>query len=229
MHEIRNTLASPRLNRQQTVEQIVSAAIRVLAEHGPTHIKARSVAEAAGVSASTLYYHLGGLPELLQAVVDQGFTDLNRLFASLPPSDDPVADLFSMALATRGFAKDNPHLYDLMFGLSARGSYRAPSSEDATRRSSAFQSAYTHLVAAATRLVRSGRVRPDADPGAVADQLWSCVHGFVTLELGGHFAHLDDPVSQRLRPLTVNVFVGLGDAADRADDSHRVAGSVRRP
>lgn len=220
MATITSAVPATRLARPQAVEQIVTAAIRVLAEDGPTQIKARSVAQAAGVSTSALYYHLGGLPELLQAVVDHGFTDLAIRFDAIPNSGDPVSDLFGMALATRHFATENPHLYDLMFGLSTRGSYRAPQGICTSRQSLAFQSVYTYLVDAASRLVRSGRVRSDADPGSVADQLWCCVHGFVALELGGHFTHLADPVAQRLQPLTVNVFVGLGDLAERADASH---------
>jgi hypothetical protein len=63
-------------------------------------------------------------------------------------------------------------------------------------------------------------VRPNQDPGIVADQLWSCVHGFVTRELGGHFSHRSDPVLQVLPPMMVSAFVGIGDDADLAQASH---------
>lgn len=209
-----------RLSRAQAVEQLVDATIRMLATEGPSEIKARSVAEAAQVSTSAVYYHLGGLPELFQAVVDRGFEELARAFDSLTPSADPVADLFAMALATRGLAQSNPHLYDLMFALSTRGTYRPLDSTGAGGQSEAYQAAYTQLVQACARLVRSGRIRSDADPEIVATQLWSCVHGFVTLEMGGYFAHLPDPVRQTLQSMMVNVFVGLGDSAEQADASH---------
>lgn len=116
--------AAARLTSQQTIERLVEAAVTMLAQKGPSEIKARSVAEAAQVSTMAVYYHLGGLPELLQAVVDKGFRDLDRAFDAVPLSDDAVVDLFAMALATRQLAQHNPHLYDLMFGLSTRGSYR---------------------------------------------------------------------------------------------------------
>jgi AcrR family transcriptional regulator len=202
------------------VELLIDATIRLLAEEGPSEIKARSVADAAQVSTSAVYYHVGGLPELFQAVVDRGFAELGRAFDSVTPSGDPVSDLFGMALATRRLAQGNPHLYDLMFGLSTRGSYRPTEPRRIGERSAAFQTAYAQLVKAATSLTRSGRLRPDQVPELVADQLWSCVHGFVTLELGGQFAHHDDPVRQVLQPMTVNIFVGMGDRADRAERSH---------
>jgi AcrR family transcriptional regulator len=178
-----------------------------------------------------VYYHLGGLPELLQAVTDQGFRDLGGAFAAVPQSDDPVTTLFAMALATRRFAQDNPHLYDLMFGLSTRGTYRPlqAARAGASGRSGQFQAAYAHLVQACIELVRSGRVRSDEDPEAIAPQLWSAVHGFVTLELGDHFADFPDPVGQVLQPMMVNVLVGLGDTPDVCDASHTAAVVASHP
>jgi AcrR family transcriptional regulator len=219
-----------RLAPEQIVDRLVETATMLLAEKGPTEIKARSVAEAAGLSTMAVYYHLGGVPELLQAVVDKGFRDLGQAFLSALPSDDPVTALFAMALASREFAQGNPHLYDLMFGLSTRGSYRPlqTAHSGASRRSEEFQAAYTHLVQACVRLVRSGRVRGDQDPEGIAPQLWSAVHGFVTLELGDHFAQFPDPVRQVLQPMMVNVVVGLGDSAELANASHTAAVDAAR-
>jgi len=211
---------NPRLARGATVERLVDATIRLLATDGPSQIKARSVAEAANVSTSAVYYHVGGLPELFQAVVDRGFADLGRAFGSIPPGADPVSDLFAMALSTRRLAQGNPHLYDLMFGLSTRGSHRPAGPRRLQGRSDAFEAAYAHLLSASARLARTGRIRADQPPELVADQLWSAVHGFVTLELGGYFGHRPDPVREVLQPLMVNVFVGFGDAPDRAAASH---------
>ena len=217
--------AIPRLAPEQVVERLVEAATALLAEKGPSEIKARSVAEAAQVSTMAVYYHLGGLPELLQAVIDKGFRDLGRAFAAAPSSDDPVTALFAMALASRRFAQANPHLYDLMFGLSTRGSYRPVQNarSGAGGRSAEFQAPYAHLVQACIRLVGSGRVRSDENPEAIAPQLWSAVHGFVTLELGDHFVQFSDPVRQVLQPMMVNIFVGLGGDPESADASHTAA------
>ncbi|HEX7824230.1 MAG TPA: WHG domain-containing protein [Mycobacterium sp.] len=217
--------AATRLTREQIVERLVEAAITLLAEEGPSEIKARSVTEAAGLSTTAVYYHLGGLRELFQAVVDKGFRDLSRAFITTLENDDPVTTLFAMALACRRFAQDNPHLYDLMLGLSTRGSYRPlrTAHSGASGRSEEFQAAYAHLVQACARLVRSGRLRLDNDPEVIAPQLWSAVHGFVTLELGDHFAQFPDPVGQVLRPMMVSVLVGLGDTIESAEASHTAA------
>ena len=214
--------APSRMDREQAVALLVAAATSVLAEKGATELKVRSVAEAAGVTPIAVYHHLGGLRELITAVIDKGFHDLGDAFAAAPASEDPVASLFSMALAARRFAKANPHLYDMMFGLSTRGSYRPLSVADRDPANN-FGNVYTSLVEASRRLLRSGRIRPDGDPESLATQLWSAVHGYIALELSDHLARFDDPVRQVLEPMMANITVGLGDEARLANESHAVA------
>ena len=114
-------------------ERLIEAAIRLLADQGPSAIKARTVAAAAGLSTMVVYSHFGGIPELTRAVIDKGFKELDEAFSQLPVTDDPIADLAVQALTCRRVARENPHLYDLMFGLSTRGSYR-PRADHILRR-----------------------------------------------------------------------------------------------
>jgi AcrR family transcriptional regulator len=204
--------------------RLIESAIRLLAEQGPSAIKARTVAAATGLSTMVVYSHFGGIPELTRAVVDRGFEELAAAFSELPVTDDPIADLAVEALTCRRVARENPHLYDLMFGLSTRGSYRPlqATSSGASGRSPAFGAAYAHVAEGCARLVKSGRVRQQ-DPDGVAAQLWSFVHGFITLELAETFIGFDDPVRQVLLPLGVNISVGLGDTRERAEASHQTA------
>jgi AcrR family transcriptional regulator len=203
-------------------ERVVQATIRLLAEQGPSAIKARTVASASGLSTMAVYHHFGGIAELICAVADRGFTELDRAFSRVPVTDDPIAELFAMALVTRRLARENPHLYDLMFGLSTRrATYRALPDSDVrmSGRSPAFRGAYVHLAEACSRLVSSGRVGLQ-EPEVVAAQLWSYVHGCITLELADHFAEFGNPVAQVLLPMGVNLVVGLGDDRESAQASH---------
>src|SRR5438093_6925084 len=106
--------------RDGVPERVVQATIRLLAEQGPSAIKARTVASASGLSTMVVYHHFGGIAELIRAVVDQVFKELDRAFSRVPVTDDPLADLFAMALTTRQVARPDPHLSDRMFGLSTR-------------------------------------------------------------------------------------------------------------
>ncbi|MEV4239701.1 MULTISPECIES: WHG domain-containing protein [unclassified Nocardia] len=205
-------------------ERLVKATIGLLAEQGPSAIKARTVASATGLSTMVVYSHFGGIPELVRAVVDRGFKDLDLAFSRMPVTADPIADLFTMALTCRRVARENPHLYDLMFGLSTRATYRPMGDSDIrfSGRSPAFRDAYAHMVEACQRLLDSGRIEQQ-EPEVVAAQLWSFVHGYITLELAEHFADFSDPVVQVMLPMGVNLSVGLGDERERAHASHEAA------
>jgi AcrR family transcriptional regulator len=210
-------------------ERLVEATIKLLSERGPSAIKVRTVASEAGMSTMVVYSHFGGVPELIRAVVDHGFFEMERAFADVPSTDDPVFDLFVLALTSRDRARANPHLYDLMFGLSTRATYRPTPDKDVRRsgHSPAFQAAYAHLMDACCRLVESGRVEAQ-DAQVVAAALWSYVHGYVTLELGDHFAGFDDPVARIMLPMGVTFAVGLGDEPERARASHEAALELNR-
>jgi AcrR family transcriptional regulator len=227
-HVMKNVSSAPGDPTPEAVpERVVQATIRLLAEQGPSAIKARTVADASGLSTMVVYHHFGGIPELIRAVVDQGLRELGWAFAQVPVTKDPVADLVVLALTCRRVARENPHLYDLMFGLSTRATYRPLPDSDVrlSGRSPAFRSAYVHVTDACARLVGSGRVG-QAEPDVIAAQLWSFVHGFVTLELAEHFVEFADPVVQVMLPMGVNLLVGLGDKPQRARASHQ-AGARR--
>ncbi|MGB8403842.1 MAG: TetR/AcrR family transcriptional regulator [Mycobacterium sp.] len=204
-------------------DRLVVATARLLAVHGPSAIKVRAVAAEAGLSTMAVYSHFGGVPELTRAVIEHGFITLGTAFAGVPVTDDPVADLATLALTCRRVAHDSPHLYDLMFGLSTRATYRPLLCESRPGAATpAFGSAYAHILNACRRLVESGRVLHQ-DPTLVAAQLWSLVHGFITLELADTFAVNEDPVWEVLMPLGINFAVGLGGTREEATLSHERA------
>ena len=204
-----------------TRERLVDAAISVLAASGPAEVKVRRISEEAGVSTITVYHHFGGVRGLLDEVVIRGYSSLrDALLDAEASDDDPGVQLFAMALATREMARSNPHLYDMMFGLSTRGTYRATTPPTPTQHH--FREAYGVLVGACERMKTAARIDID-DPEQIAAQLWSLVHGFVSLEAGGHFDGHEDPVTSVLAPMAVAQLVGNGENHVRATECARTA------
>jgi AcrR family transcriptional regulator len=198
--------------------RIIDAAISLLAESGPSEVKARSVAVKAGVSTMGVYTHFGGVPELLQAVADEGFKRQAAFFRRAPRSDDPMANLYTLALVCRDFAEKNRHLYDLMFGLSIDGRYnnsRGAATPVAKTKSVEFERSFAYPLQECIRLVETDCVRQRA-PMMIAVQFWSGLHGFIMLELGGHFDDLADPTTEVLEPLCINMIVGMGAEREKA-------------
>lgn len=194
---------------------LVTAAIGLLEREGPDAVQARRLTREIGASTTALYHHFGSMPALLRAVVDEGFSRLGARMSAVAAGDDPVADICALALAYREVACENPHLYDLMFGLGAPGGHRPEPSATAVAAGPA-QEAVIHVVAAVVRAIEQGRLRPGENAALVAAQLTSMIHGFVSLELAGHFRDIDEPVRHVLVPMGVHLLVGLGDDPDRA-------------
>lgn len=213
------------LSLQDPRTRLVEATIRLLARSGPSEVKARSVAAEAQLSTMGVYTYFGGVPELLQAVADEGFSRQASVFGRLPLSEDPMADLCMMALACHDFAQRNPHLYDLMFGLSIHGRYspsRGAAEPLLSGQSPSFRAAYGFLLQGCARLVDAKCVRK-ADPDLLALQFWSALHGFIMLDLAGHFAHKASAPADVLMPMCVNMVAGMGAKRDRAEASAAAA------
>jgi AcrR family transcriptional regulator len=185
--------------------RLVEAAAELLAGEGPAALSTRRLAREVGTSTMAVYTHFGGLPELVRAVVREGFARLGQHLDAVPETDDPLADLAALGEAYRANALANPHLYAVMFGSASLGGYRLHDDELDEGR-------YTFdvLVAATKRTIDAGIFRT-GDPQDVAAQLWAATHGFVMLELAGYFDARREPdaVDKVLHPMLAAVVTAL--------------------
>ena len=206
---------SERTRGEHARAQLVEAAIRLLADGGAEALQARKLAAEIGASTMAVYTHFGGMAALTEAVAREGFRRLIANMATVGQSADPVADLYGLALAYRRTAVEHPELFTLMF-REAGASGQAVSDMLKEKPDSEAATSFRGMVAAVERAIEAGRLK--GDPPSVASQVWSGVHGYVTLELLGHFGRGDRGVTEVLAPLCVTLIVGLGDspAAARA-------------
>jgi AcrR family transcriptional regulator len=207
---------SPRRTDPQTGALLVDIAARLLAQEGPKALSTRRVAAEAGTSTMAVYTHFGGMDELVRAMVHEGFARLHGLMSRVRVTDDTVADVLTLGRAYRLNAITNPHLYVVMLGGSSLGGF-ALTDED--RQHGRYTLAI--LIDAVDRAIRAGRFR-EAPPDLVGTQLWSALHGLVTLELGGYLIEPFDPevcFEAQLRDL----MVGAGDELARAEEAVRLS------
>jgi AcrR family transcriptional regulator len=203
-------------------ERLIEAGTRLLERDGPEALQARRVAAEIGASTMAVYTHFGGMNGLLEAIVSAAFERFGAALASAPTTEDPMADFFCMGYAYRGFALASPQRYRLMFGLASPQVFLAPAAEMPVAAAT-----FEQLVVAVERIIASGRVRAD-DAVDLAGRVWSMVHGVVLLEITGAFGHEGEALVRILGPMTVDMFVGMGDDRHRAQDSlHRARAAVR--
>jgi AcrR family transcriptional regulator len=211
-------------------DKLLHVAVGLLDDHGPDALQTRKVANAAGTSTMAVYTHFGGMRGLIAEVANEGLRQFAAALAA-PPTPDPVADLVATGIAYRRYAIERPHMYRLMFGSTSAHGINAPAHDllalslaDISDRYPSF----AHLVQAVHRSMLAGRItagsaHDDAAVVAIAAQFWALIHGFVMLELAGHYAGGGAAVGPVLASGTANLLVALGDSPERVQQSQRAA------
>ncbi|WP_181773284.1 TetR/AcrR family transcriptional regulator [Amycolatopsis pittospori] len=218
---------SPKPGGPEVKARLIEAAIRLLADGGPEALQARKLAAEIGASTMAVYTHFGGMGALVDEVAREGFRRLSANLGKVQETDDPVADILTLALMYRHSVLANPQLYAVTFGQSQPNGQKAAlgdMTDEETRQQLGEEGvkAFNYLLRAATRVIAAGRFRP-APEFAVAAQLWSALHGYITLEVAGHFGTDDHGVDHILVPLLITLGVGLGDSLDAATGSVQVS------
>ena len=184
------------------VEQaLLDAAAHLLTTEGPGALSVRRVAADAGVSPMGVYSRFGAKQGLVEALFIDGFARLEEALATVPVTDDPIADLQEGCRRYRQFALDSPAAYAVMFSRAIPEF--VPSDHCRINAAGAFDV----LVEAVGRGMGQEALRP-ADPLEVAEGIWATIHGLVSLELAGmgfvadRAAHFDATLGALLRGLS---------------------------
>jgi AcrR family transcriptional regulator len=111
-------------------ERILSAAVDLLAEAGPSGLSTRAVAAAAGVQTPTLYRLFADKDGLLDAVATFGFESYLAEKRAFEPGEDPVEDLRRGWDVHVEFGLANPAIYTLMYGNAWPGPRPAAATEN---------------------------------------------------------------------------------------------------
>jgi AcrR family transcriptional regulator len=188
--------------------RLLEAAALLIDEDGPDALTARRLAKAADTSTMAVYTHFGGMPALVRQIVAEGFTRLDEHQATVPHTDDPLADLLALAMAYRDNALQNPHLYAVMFGATSLKGFTLTEQDMEIGLNS-----FATLTDYVARAMEAGQLRQEA-PARVAAQMWTAMHGFVMLELAGLHLPPDNPVESVLMPLLTTLVAGLSPDRD---------------
>ncbi len=164
-----------------TRTDIIEVARRVLEHEGVEAVTMRRLAAELGTSYQVVYSRVGGKPEVLRAVHDEGFRRLSDP-SGLPDAAAGPTALRRLAVGYLDFAVANPRLFDVMFGDPLPGTTRDERMREVER--AAFRSCWV----APTRdwLDREHPGRPRGSATRLAWRLWSAVHGITVLHLAGH-------------------------------------------
>jgi AcrR family transcriptional regulator len=159
-------------------EALLAAAIRLIAEVGPTAFTLREVARRAGVSHNAPYRHFRDRDDLLAAVAAQGFRELTRAMnEAAATKSDPLERLKHAGLGYVTFALRRPEHFTVMFDapLSKR---KHPDS------AAAGEESFGTLLRFVKDSQDEGRL-PSGDLRPMALLAWTMVHGIAKLATTG--------------------------------------------
>lgn len=156
---------------------LTDAALSLVAEKGPKGFSLTEAARRAGVSAAAPYRHFADKAELLAAVSEQGFAELDEaLGAAGRATSDPRERVVELGRAYVRWAVTHPDHYRVMFGAEvAKGDH--PTLAVAARGS--FDNLWDAIAECQEAGIAVGREARD-----VAGPLWSLVHGVASLAIG---------------------------------------------
>ena len=109
-----------------TARLIARVAAQLFAERGVDATSVRAIAEGAGVTCPTLYYHFRNKEGLAKELVNRPLAGLTRTFRALAEdaTTDPVCRLARMVDAYLGFSRDEPDaarlVHAILFGPADR-------------------------------------------------------------------------------------------------------------
>lgn len=164
----------------EVTDSLVVAALALLEEDGLASLTVRAVASRADVAPMGVYSRFGSKDGLLEALFVHGFHELEAAIEP-PPSPSPISRLREGCAGYRHFAIDNPQLYHLMFEQMMLLELSAEA-QDAAQRT------FGILIDRVQDAMNSGDLT-EGNSTEVAQQMWSAMHGAVSLEIAGvHFA-----------------------------------------
>src|SRR5690606_6172223 len=181
--------------------QLLDAAREMLAEVGPTRLSLRAVSERVGVSSTAAYHHFANRAALLEHLAAQGFRELEQTLARREPASSKEQLLRSGTLAYFSFARQNPELYQLMFGPELA------SSEATTEMPEARARAFAEVMKIIAEILDRGPNSPEVRAAAVAS--WSYVHGLASLIIHGVLKFAPDNTDESLIDRTLAGFANL--------------------
>lgn len=166
---------------------ILAAARELFNEQGYDATTMRKIAEHIGYSATAIYRHFPDKNSILTELVHTDFAALGASFAGVMAEPEPVKRLSLLGKGYIDYGLRFPNHYRLMF-MTRKASTPLPLSQETSgkfvRKGDPSSDAYAALVFTVRDVMATGILRPELnDPEAIAQILWACIHGLVSLYL----------------------------------------------
>ena len=170
-------ISKKQVQTEQTRERLLEAATRVFASRGYSEASVKAMAEQAGVSQGSIFWHFGSKEGLVIAVVDRAFEAWEReVLAPLLRADVPTLGIRAVIEAHLDFALRDPEIGQRLFLTLATAALAGD-----TELRAAFTRIYGRLRGYGRdwigRAIETGACRVDIDVDATSGAIVGCLAG----------------------------------------------------
>jgi len=167
------------MKAEPTSDRIATEARKLLDAEGVDAVTMRRVAAAVGITAMAVYRHYPDRDGLLNAVADEGFSELATRLRAARLRGDLMTRMRKVLDVNLDFALEQPRLFELMFLRNRPGARKFP--RDFASGKSPTANQFAELMAEG---IRAG-VYQDVDIWEVAFESGALLQGLVMLYQGG--------------------------------------------
>lgn len=173
-----STSAATRRQPGDLKAAILRAARRLYLAGGVEAVSARKIAQAVGVSATTIYLHFEGIDDLLEHLRMEGHALLAEYLNGVDQTLPALEGIREMGRAYHRFGVENPGWFTLMFPAQ---SARPP------RREAVQREMFTLMLLRdrVQRGVDAGALRAYLDVLVTTNAMWAQIHGVTALTVAG--------------------------------------------
>jgi len=168
--------------RAELREQILAAARRIVLDEGFDALTMRKIGDAIEYSPATIYLYFENREAIGRQLCSEAFEHLIAYMAPVGQIADPYERLRAIGRSYTRFGFENPEEYRLLF-MTDSAFMEALFPPGKADPNDPGERAFQFVVDAMRAAQAAGSIRPDGDPVALAEMVWTACHGVVSMTL----------------------------------------------
>lgn len=191
--------------RAELKELILLKAKDILIHEGQEKLSIRRLAQAVEYSPATIYLYFADKDEIMHELMEMGFSLMNKAMDDAFSEPDPVLRIRKIGHAYVHFGLQNKDWYDLMFVSEQPMNHIDKCKSEWGHGIGLFE----YLSATCKEAISIYSFNPEIDPRILALNLWSIVHGLVTLAQSQRLDIVEKDRTEELIESTLNMTISV--------------------
>ncbi len=201
--------ARPESEVRQVKLSILEKALSILIDEGYDNLSMSKIGRHMGMTAANIYNYYQNKDELYNELIIHGYNNLyDALKTNTDKSTDPFNRVMALVRAYLDFGMNNPHYYHLMFSLMApkyQDYIGTPMEAIATTEKQTSLLVIGYAESVINDYTKEHPGYAGVDNKLVTIQLWSQLHGIISLHNSGNLFEAVEDIAQVIEGIISNM------------------------